>query len=49
MSVQIDEMTAQAQELSSTAEQLRGLVARFRLQEAVADSSSNVIPLRRAA
>ncbi len=49
MSVQIDEMTAQAQELSSTAEQLRGLVARFRLQEVVADSSSNVIPLRRAA
>ena len=49
MSVQIDEMTAQAQELSSTAEQLRGLVARFRLQEVVAEGSSNVIPLRRAA
>jgi methyl-accepting chemotaxis protein len=49
MSVQIDEMTAQAQELSSTAEQLRRLVARFRLQEVVAEGSSNVVPLRRAA
>jgi methyl-accepting chemotaxis protein len=49
MSVQIDEMTAQAQELSSTAEQLRRLVARFRLQEVVAEGSTNVVPLRRAA
>jgi methyl-accepting chemotaxis protein len=49
MSVQIDEMTAQAQELSSTAEQLRRLVARFRLQEVVAEGSTNVVALRRAA
>jgi methyl-accepting chemotaxis protein len=49
MSVQIDAMTAQAQELSSTAEQLRRLVARFRLQDVVAEGSTNVVPLRRAA
>jgi hypothetical protein len=51
MSTQIEEMNAQAQELSATAEQLRKLVARFRVGSAVVlpATSGALVEFRRAA
>jgi hypothetical protein len=41
-------MAAQAEELAATADQLKALAARFRVETDEA-SASNVVPLRRAA
>jgi hypothetical protein len=42
-------MSAQAQELAATAEQLKALVARFKLERAGRIDDREVVPLRRAA
>ncbi len=47
MNAQVEEMTGQAQDLATTAHELRALVARFQLDDA--GSHTNVVPLRRAA
>jgi methyl-accepting chemotaxis protein len=51
MSAQVEEMGAQAHELTVTAEQLRGLVARFTLEQVgqPSDRTGNTVLLRRAA
>ena len=57
MSAQVEQMSAQAQELAKTAEQLKQLVARFKLDNASAAAggskprpiSKHVASLRRAA
>jgi methyl-accepting chemotaxis protein len=47
MSAQVEEMSAQAQALATTADELRELVARFKVQAAA--PATKVVPLRRAA
>jgi hypothetical protein len=50
MTAQVEEMSAQARELASTAEQLQALVARFKLEAAApATLSGKVVSLRQAA
>ena len=52
MSAQVEEMTAQAHELAATADQLKQLVARFKLEDRAAPAAVKSVvkpPLRRAA
>ena len=42
MSAQVEQMAAQAQELATTAEQLKGLVSRFKLDDGAAQTATGV-------